>query len=46
MTVDPDVAQKMAEAILAHEKAGDYDAGQEWRGFRRTANQVVAGCEP
>jgi hypothetical protein len=24
--VDPDVAQKMADALLAHEKSGDYDA--------------------
>ena len=27
--VDPDVAQKMAEALLAHEKSGDYNAMTE-----------------
>ena len=31
--VDPDVAQKMADALLAHEKTGDDDAATGWRGL-------------
>jgi len=31
--VDPDVAQKMAEALLAHEKSGDYNAMTEGAAF-------------
>ncbi|HKW63302.1 MAG TPA: S41 family peptidase [Candidatus Acidoferrum sp.] len=31
--VDPDVAQKTADALLAHEKNGDYDGAKDGRAF-------------